>query len=168
MIDDGGNVSFVRICWLVSVLINTFVHMCVYCVVGEILIEKVSIIFQLWERFFLLCNLVYTLYIYFYIHDYFLINDISTLVYYGILDQQLTHNNDSVNFIFAYMRGLNIHLNNNNMYAVWRNMLCGIWICMVYAETERGQKPNADNDSRWKASLYYCRKNISNDVILVL
>ncbi|XP_050445050.1 odorant receptor 43a-like [Cataglyphis hispanica] len=40
MIDDGGNVSFVRICWLVSVLINTFVHMCVYCVVGEILIEK--------------------------------------------------------------------------------------------------------------------------------
>ncbi|KAL6445333.1 hypothetical protein ACFW04_002268 [Cataglyphis niger] len=40
MIDDGGNISFVRICWLVSVLINTFVHMCVYCVVGEILIEK--------------------------------------------------------------------------------------------------------------------------------
>ncbi|XP_071567160.1 odorant receptor 43a-like [Temnothorax nylanderi] len=40
IIDDGGNVSFPRICWLVAVLINTFVHMCLYCVVGEILIAK--------------------------------------------------------------------------------------------------------------------------------
>ncbi|KAL6268506.1 hypothetical protein P5V15_001638 [Pogonomyrmex californicus] len=40
IIDDGGNVSFPRICWLVSVLVNTFVHMCLYCVVGEILIAK--------------------------------------------------------------------------------------------------------------------------------
>ncbi|XP_018374359.1 PREDICTED: odorant receptor Or2-like [Trachymyrmex cornetzi] len=29
-----------RICWLVSILINTFAHMCLYCVVGEILIAK--------------------------------------------------------------------------------------------------------------------------------
>ncbi|XP_019886507.1 odorant receptor 43a isoform X2 [Ooceraea biroi] len=40
IIDEGGNVSFPRICWLVSVLINTFVHMCLYCVVGETLIAK--------------------------------------------------------------------------------------------------------------------------------
>ncbi|XP_011879043.1 PREDICTED: odorant receptor 43a-like isoform X2 [Vollenhovia emeryi] len=40
IIDDGGNVSFPRICWLVSELIITFVHMLLYCVVGEILIAK--------------------------------------------------------------------------------------------------------------------------------
>ncbi|XP_072757062.1 odorant receptor 10-like [Anoplolepis gracilipes] len=40
IIDGVSDVSFMRICWLVSILINTFVHMCVYCVVGEILIAK--------------------------------------------------------------------------------------------------------------------------------
>ncbi|XP_014470225.1 PREDICTED: odorant receptor 43a-like [Dinoponera quadriceps] len=37
---EGGDVSVTRICWLVSILINTFAHMCLYCVVGEILIAK--------------------------------------------------------------------------------------------------------------------------------
>ncbi|XP_025264294.1 odorant receptor 43a-like [Camponotus floridanus] len=39
---DGVNedISFMRISWLISILINTFVHMCLYCVVGEILIAK--------------------------------------------------------------------------------------------------------------------------------
>ncbi|XP_025267021.1 odorant receptor 43a [Camponotus floridanus] len=39
---DGvnGDISFMRISWLISILINTFVHMCLYCVVGEILIAK--------------------------------------------------------------------------------------------------------------------------------
>ncbi|XP_018399010.1 PREDICTED: odorant receptor Or2-like [Cyphomyrmex costatus] len=37
---DGEGVSIMRICWLVSILINTFAHMCLYCVVGEILIAK--------------------------------------------------------------------------------------------------------------------------------
>ncbi|KAF3054588.1 Odorant receptor 134 [Nylanderia fulva] len=37
---NGGDITFMRLCWLVSILINTFVHMCVYCVVGEILIAK--------------------------------------------------------------------------------------------------------------------------------
>ncbi|KAG5334010.1 OR4 protein, partial [Acromyrmex charruanus] len=41
IIDGGGEgVSVMRICWLVSILINTFAHMCLYCVVGEILIAK--------------------------------------------------------------------------------------------------------------------------------
>ncbi|XP_011879047.1 PREDICTED: odorant receptor Or2-like [Vollenhovia emeryi] len=42
---DAGEVSFMRICWLVSILINTFAHMCLYCVVGEILIAKAEAIF---------------------------------------------------------------------------------------------------------------------------
>ncbi|XP_011173575.3 odorant receptor 43a [Solenopsis invicta] len=46
IIDDGGNVSFPRICWLVSVVINTFVHMLLYCVVGEILISKCESIYH--------------------------------------------------------------------------------------------------------------------------
>ncbi|XP_011143385.2 odorant receptor 43a-like isoform X1 [Harpegnathos saltator] len=37
---NGGDVSIMRICWLVSILINTFAHMCLYCIVGEILIAK--------------------------------------------------------------------------------------------------------------------------------
>ncbi|XP_029159448.1 odorant receptor 30a-like [Nylanderia fulva] len=37
---NGGDITFVRLCWLVSVTINIFVHMCLYCVVGEILIAK--------------------------------------------------------------------------------------------------------------------------------
>ncbi|KYN43792.1 Odorant receptor 43a, partial [Trachymyrmex septentrionalis] len=37
---SGEGVSIMRICWLVSILINTFAHMCLYCVVGEILIAK--------------------------------------------------------------------------------------------------------------------------------
>ncbi|XP_029159453.1 odorant receptor 43a-like [Nylanderia fulva] len=45
MMNDGGDISVVRIFWLVSVLINTFVHMCVYCVVGDMLIEKCDDIF---------------------------------------------------------------------------------------------------------------------------
>ncbi|XP_032682171.1 odorant receptor 43a-like [Odontomachus brunneus] len=36
----GGDVSVTRICWLISILINTFAHMCLYCVVGEVLIAK--------------------------------------------------------------------------------------------------------------------------------
>ncbi|XP_067209502.1 odorant receptor 10-like isoform X1 [Linepithema humile] len=40
IIDGEGDLSYMRICWLVSILINTFVHMCLYCVVGEILIAK--------------------------------------------------------------------------------------------------------------------------------
>ncbi|XP_071567147.1 odorant receptor Or2-like [Temnothorax nylanderi] len=42
---DGDAVSFMRICWLVSILINTCAHMCLYCVVGEILIAKAEGIF---------------------------------------------------------------------------------------------------------------------------
>ncbi|KAL6268505.1 hypothetical protein P5V15_001637 [Pogonomyrmex californicus] len=45
IVDGVDKVSFMRICWLVSILINTFVHMCLYCVVGEILISKAEGIF---------------------------------------------------------------------------------------------------------------------------
>ncbi|KAL0113212.1 hypothetical protein PUN28_012409 [Cardiocondyla obscurior] len=41
----GENVSFMRVCWLVSILVNTFAHMCLYCVVGEVLIAKAEGIF---------------------------------------------------------------------------------------------------------------------------
>ncbi|XP_011173573.2 odorant receptor 43a [Solenopsis invicta] len=40
------NVSFWRICWLVSILINTGNHMCLYCVVGEILIAKAEAVYS--------------------------------------------------------------------------------------------------------------------------
>ncbi|XP_036147442.1 odorant receptor Or2-like, partial [Monomorium pharaonis] len=46
ILDGTTDVSFWRICWLVSILINTGSHMCLYCVIGEILIAKAEGIYN--------------------------------------------------------------------------------------------------------------------------
>ncbi|XP_011879046.1 PREDICTED: odorant receptor 43a-like [Vollenhovia emeryi] len=45
MIDGDNNLSFLRMTWLLTILITAFAHMCLYCAVGEFLIAKGEEIF---------------------------------------------------------------------------------------------------------------------------
>ncbi|XP_011173574.2 odorant receptor 43a [Solenopsis invicta] len=40
------DVSFWRMCWLITILINIASHMCLYCVVGDILIDKAEEVYN--------------------------------------------------------------------------------------------------------------------------
>ncbi|XP_025994642.2 odorant receptor Or2 [Solenopsis invicta] len=46
IITDGRHLSFVRLSFLVTVLVNIFAHMCLYCVVGECLITQCEGVYQ--------------------------------------------------------------------------------------------------------------------------
>ncbi|KAL6266489.1 hypothetical protein P5V15_003338 [Pogonomyrmex californicus] len=46
IITDGRHLSFVRLSFLVTVVVNIFAHMCLYCVVGECLIIQCEGIYQ--------------------------------------------------------------------------------------------------------------------------
>ncbi|XP_011642377.2 uncharacterized protein LOC105430489 [Pogonomyrmex barbatus] len=46
IITDGRHLSFVRLSFLVTVIVNIFAHMCLYCVVGECLIIQCEGIYQ--------------------------------------------------------------------------------------------------------------------------